>query len=54
MLGKGAWQRLQQNYEALRRDGKLPATYEVVYGHAWKGEKKQAPDEPQVIRFAKK
>lgn len=23
-------------YEALRRDGKLPATFEVVYGHAWK------------------
>ena len=23
-------------YEALRQDGKLPATFEVVYGHAWK------------------
>jgi malonyl-CoA O-methyltransferase len=23
-------------YESLRRDGRLPATYEVVYGHAWK------------------
>ena len=23
-------------YEPLRRDGKLPATFEVVYGHAWK------------------
>lgn len=22
-------------YEDLRRDGRLPATYEVVYGHAW-------------------
>lgn len=54
LLGKGAWQRLQQNYEALRRDGKLPATYEVVYGHAWKGEKKPPPGDPQVIRFAKK
>lgn len=54
LLGKGAWQRLQQNYEPLRRDGKLPATYEVVYGHAWKGEKKPAPGEAQVIRFAKK
>lgn len=54
LLGKGAWQRLQQNYEALRRDGKLPATYEVVYGHAWKGEKKPAPGEAQVVRFAKK
>ena len=54
LLGKGAWQRLQQQYEALRRDGKLPATYEVIYGHAWKGEKRPAPGEAQVIRFAKK
>jgi malonyl-CoA O-methyltransferase len=22
-------------YEDFRSDGKLPATYEVVYGHAW-------------------
>lgn len=51
LLGKAAWQRLQQNYEVLRRDGKLPATYEVVYGHAWKGEKKQSslPGGAQVI-----
>jgi malonyl-CoA O-methyltransferase len=25
-----------RNYETLRRDGRLPATFEVVYGHAWK------------------
>jgi len=54
LLGKVAWQRLQQQYEALRREGKLPATYEVIYGHAWKGEKRPGPGEAQVIRFAKK
>ena len=26
-------------YEIYREDGKLPATYEVIYGHAWKIEK---------------
>ncbi|MDD4929455.1 MAG: malonyl-ACP O-methyltransferase BioC [Gallionella sp.] len=36
LMGKSAWARLLENYEKLRRDGKLPATYEVVYGHAWK------------------
>lgn len=51
LMGKGAWQRLQQNYEKLRHDGKLPATYEVVYGHAWKGEKKPSPGEQQVVKF---
>ncbi len=27
--------RMSAHYEAHRRDGKLPATYEIVYGHAW-------------------
>jgi malonyl-CoA O-methyltransferase len=31
-------ERLAQRYEAMRRDGRLPATLEVVYGHAWKPE----------------
>ena len=53
LLGKSAWQRLQQNYETLRRDGKLPATYEVVYGHAWKGERKPPKGGPQVVQFHK-
>lgn len=38
--GKSFLQRLVENYEPFRRDGKLPATYEVVYGHAWKGQPK--------------
>jgi malonyl-CoA O-methyltransferase len=26
---------LQTAYEAFREHGRLPATYEVVFGHAW-------------------
>lgn len=40
MMGKARWQKMLANYETLRRDGRLPATYEVIYGHAWIGEKK--------------
>lgn len=29
-------QNLTQQYEQFRKDGKLPATFEVIYGHAWK------------------
>jgi len=36
LMGKNAWLRLVENYEQARCDGKLPATYEVIYGHAWK------------------
>ncbi|MBL8521524.1 MAG: malonyl-ACP O-methyltransferase BioC [Betaproteobacteria bacterium] len=36
LMGKSRWQAMVAAYEAFRRDGRLPATYEVVYGHAWK------------------
>ena len=35
LVGRGRMKRMQQAYEAFRRDGRLPATYEVVYGVAW-------------------
>lgn len=36
LTGKDKFQQMIQMYEAYRQDGKLPATYEVIYGHAWK------------------
>ncbi len=35
LTGKNKFQSMIQMYESYRQDGKLPATYEVVYGHAW-------------------
>jgi len=35
LTGKSRYQCFAQNYEAFRRDGRLPVTYEVVYGQAW-------------------
>jgi malonyl-CoA O-methyltransferase len=58
LTGKAAWRAFEAQYEALRSDGRLPATYEVVYGHAWRGQglKKNntLPDGRQVIEFVKK
>ncbi len=42
LLGKGFLQQLTQQYELFRKQGKLPATYEVVYAHTWKPQPKQA------------
>jgi malonyl-CoA O-methyltransferase len=42
LLGRGFLQNMVANYEQFRVDGKLPATFEVVYGHAWRGEDKLA------------
>ncbi|MDR5172443.1 malonyl-ACP O-methyltransferase BioC [Methylobacillus flagellatus] len=41
LLGRGFLNRLTEAYEQFRHEGKLPATYEVVYGHAWKPQPKQ-------------
>ncbi len=51
LLGKSAWTRLEQAYETKRTAGRLPATYEVIYGHAWAGDKTQREDGRQVIQF---
>jgi len=40
LQGKGFLQNLTQNYEQFRSEGKLPATFEVIYGHAWTRENK--------------
>ncbi len=41
-----------QAYEIFRSEGKLPASYEIVYGHAWNAENKQrSADGQQIIEF---
>jgi malonyl-CoA O-methyltransferase len=35
----------------LREDGRLPATMEVIYGHAWRGEPRQTEDGRAIIQF---
>lgn len=51
---RAIWQRVAERYEAQRRDGALPATYEVIYGHAWKTAPKRSADGRQVIDFQRR
>ncbi len=45
LAGKGFLKNLAEQYEQFRTDdGKLPATFEVVYGHAWTPEAKSGQD----------
>ncbi len=50
LMGKTAWKSLVENYEGMRSNGKLPATFEVVYGHAWKPQPKQTADGRAIIK----
>lgn len=51
LTGRQSWAAGKAAYEAMRHDGKLPATFEVVYGHAWKAAPKQTPDGRAIVRF---
>ena len=35
MTARATLAAVERNYAAFRRDGRLPATFEVIYGHAW-------------------
>ena len=35
LAGRSRLERVRQAYEPYRRDGRLPATYEVIYGASW-------------------
>ena len=42
LTGKQSWRRFEQAIAAFcTEQGKYPLTYEVVYGHAWKGEQRR-------------
>lgn len=51
--GRGWLRELERRYAAFARDGRVPATFEIVYGHAWKPEQPAyaRPDGSAVIRF---
>lgn len=51
LTGRNSLKEARDAYEKLRQNGKLPASFEVVYGHAWKVEPKQTADGRAIIRF---
>jgi malonyl-CoA O-methyltransferase len=54
MTGRARWTRMLAALEQFRRDGRLPATWEVVYGHAWKPEPRFASDGRAIVRFERR
>jgi len=48
LTGKGRLQHMMDRYETYRRDGRLPATYEVIYGAAWRGQAASAASGAEV------
>jgi len=51
LMGRARWTRMLAALEQFRRDGRLPATFEIVYGHAWKPEPRFAADGRAIVHF---
>jgi len=49
LAGKSLLAKVARNYEPARREGRLPATFEVIYGHAWKPQPRMTADGKPII-----
>lgn len=49
LTGKKRFQKFLAEYETYREKEKLPATFEIIYGHCWKFEKDIAPSNEVLI-----
>lgn len=48
LTGRQYWRQLENLYETHRQQGRLPATWEVVYGHAWRPADRVAGMQPVI------
>ena len=53
LSGKNRWANVGRAYEAKRHENRLPATFEIIYLHAWRGVERIAADGRQIIQFDK-
>jgi malonyl-CoA O-methyltransferase len=51
LTGRTRWQRMLEAYAATARDGRVSASFEVVYGHAWKAAPRVAADGRAIVHF---
>lgn len=51
LTGKKVLQTLREKYENFRQQGVLPASYEIIYGHAWKSQAREIHRQDIHIKF---
>jgi malonyl-CoA O-methyltransferase len=50
-MGRERWARVVAELQRRARDGRIPATFEVIYGHAWKGEPKRTAEGLPIVKL---
>jgi malonyl-CoA O-methyltransferase len=51
LTGKGVLRGMREAYEKQRRDARLPASFEIVYGHAWKPAQRLTEDGRAIVKL---
>ena len=51
LLTPRRWHTVGLRYEQMRTSARLPATFEIVYGHAWKAAPRRLADGRAIVRF---
>ena len=54
LSGRGFATALREGLAARSRDGRLPVTFEIVYGHAWKAPLKRSADGSAIVQFERR
>jgi malonyl-CoA O-methyltransferase len=54
LMGRARFSQAVERLERLRRDERIPATFEVVYGHAWKPEPRTTAEGHAIVRFQRR
>lgn len=54
LTGRRRRQALHEALAGLARDGRVPATFEVVYGHAWKAEPRRTAEGLPIVTMQKR
>jgi len=49
LMGRRGWERMLASYERERKEDRLPATIEVIYGHAWRSEPRTIGEGRRII-----
>jgi len=51
LMGRRRWERALASLETARHEGRIPATFEVIYGHAWRVPAKRTAEGNAIVRF---
>jgi malonyl-CoA O-methyltransferase len=54
LTGRRRFARVVSQLDKLSVEGRVPATFEVVYGHAWKGEPKKSAEGLPIVRLERR